>query len=161
MAIVWLLLAAIAIAVGFLYLAMMDVRANRQKKEQADEINRLKQEAAGSPEKLRLIEMREMELSLVNRIVDKIENILRDEHSDDIYRGAFKKDTKPGIGELVAAIEDGYQPNADDDRVSGMIRKLAEDPDLAFLLKHGVHKEVQLRYELKVKNTAKPTNWRN
>ncbi|MDD5327010.1 MAG: hypothetical protein PHY02_04240 [Phycisphaerae bacterium] len=146
MSIVWLLLLLVPL---FLYLALME---RRDKKREKKFVEHLKEEASGSPEKLRLIEIYEIETNLVNKITDKMFCILSDEGKDDFYAGAFKEDYKPGKEELSECLlEYGYQPNMFDDKVSNMVKKLAHDPDLAFLLKHGVRKEAQLRHQLKLK----------
>ena len=147
MTIVWLLF---LVAPLFLYLLLMDIRANREKKERNEMFENLKQEAAGDPEKLRLIEIHKIEANLIDKITDKMTAILSDENSDDIYAGAFKKDYKPDIKDLTECItEYGYQYNMFDDKVLNMVEKLAQDPDLTFLMKHGIGKEAELRHQLK------------
>jgi preprotein translocase subunit YajC len=154
MSIGWLFL-LLVLFLGFAFLAMMDMRSNREKKERKETIERLKQEAIGFPEKLNEIETLEIELDLNDKITDKIEDILRSEVSDDLYKGAFNKNRKPDIGELSKCIMDyGYQPDMFNEKVSNMIKKLACDPDFAFLLKHGVHKEAQIRHQLKIKKLS-------
>jgi hypothetical protein len=139
------------------YAAILDIRTNREKKEEEDRINRLKEEAAASPEQLRLIEVYEIELALVSKIADKVQDILNAEHSHDFYAGAFKKDTKPDPHVFAEALmADDCRPDLLDDKTLGMIRRLAEDPEFAFLLNHGVHKEAELRYELKGNPTESP-----
>lgn len=154
MTIVWLLLLIIPC---FIYLGMMDIRANREKKEHKEKIERLKQEAAGIPERLHQIEIYDIEVNLTDKIYDKMEVILSDETKNDLYAGAFNKDYKLlrnfiGSEQLNKCIyECGYQPDMFDDKISYIVEKLAKDPDLTFLLKHGVYEEAELRYQLKLK----------
>jgi tetratricopeptide (TPR) repeat protein len=155
MTIVWLSL--LIIVPGFIYLALMDIRANREKKEHKEKIERLKQEAAGSPEMLHHIEIYDIKVNLTDKICDKMEVILSDETKNDLYAGAFNKDYKLlrnfiGSEQLNRCIyEYGYQPGMFDDKISYIVEKLAQDPDLTFLLKHGVNEEAELRYQLKLK----------
>lgn len=129
----------------------MDIRANREKNEEKEMFKHLKQEASGNPDKLRCIEIHEMEVNLINKITDKTEKILSDEVSDDLYKGAFK-DYKPDIKELAECVlEHGYQSDILDDKILNIVTKLSRDPELAFLLNHGVRKEAELRHQLKLK----------
>ena len=146
MTIAWLLFLFVPF---FLYLLLMDIHANREKKERNEVFDNLKQEVAGDPEKLRLIEIHEIEANLNDKIADMIEVILSDEVSDDLYKGAFN-DYKPDIKDLAECITNhGYQPNMFDDKVLNIIEKLAQDPELTFLMKHGTGKEAEIRHELK------------
>ena len=148
MTIVWLLLLLVPL---FLYLVLMDIRANREKNERKEMSKHLKQEAAGDPDKLRCIEIHEIEVNLIDKITDKMHRILSDEVSDDLYAGAFK-DYKPDIKELTECVmEHGYQPDIFDDKVLNILTELSRDPDLAFLLNHGICKEAELRHQLKLK----------
>jgi hypothetical protein len=130
---------------------MEDIRDKREKKECQEMIGQLK-EAAGSLEELHIIEIHEIELNLIDKITDKMIDILSAEVKNDLFKGAFKGDYKPGVEEMAKCISEyGYQPDMFDDKVTNMVEKLAQDPDLTFLLKHGVHKEAQFRHQIKLK----------
>jgi len=90
------------------------------------------------PDKLRQIEIYEIENYLSDKIMTKVYEILTDQDSDDLYCGAFKKDTKPEQGKLAEClIEHGYKPDLYDEKVSNIIAKLSEESEFAFLVNGG------------------------
>ena len=64
MTIVWLLLLLVPL---FLYLVLMDIRANREKNERKETIKHLKQEAAGDPDPFKRLFLGK---ALLNRVQD-------------------------------------------------------------------------------------------
>lgn len=124
----------------------MERRDNRERNERKEQVKHLKREFADSPDKLRCVELLEIENDLGDKIEDKVYKLLRDEVSGDLYKGAFK-DYKPDPRELCECVlNHGYRPDIFDDRVSNIVLKLSQDPELAFLRNHGVRKEAELRH---------------
>lgn len=145
MTLVWF--ALIFIVGCVVYLFMMERQSKREKKERYEMINKMKDDAAGDPEKLRLIEIHEIEMVLTDKISEELLEILYEQDSDGLYKGAFKNN-KPDINELTECLtEHGYQPERFDEKVNNMISTLAQNPELGFLLKHGVRKEAEIRYK--------------
>jgi hypothetical protein len=126
---------------------MIESRSNREKKERYEMFKQLKEDAAGDPEKLREIEIIEIKNRLIDDIMDKVFEILIDQDSDDLYKGAFK-DNKPDQEKLTECLlEHGYMPNIYDEKVLNIVAKLSKNPKYAFLLNHGISKEAEIQYE--------------
>ena len=139
----WLLF--LFIPLGILYLFLLERRENRERTERKEKFNHLKEELAGRPDELRHVEILEIENELDDKIADKLHKILSDETRNDLYAGAFK-DYKPDANELADCIANhGYRPDLYDDKVSDVVSKLSQDPELTFLRNHGVRKEAELR----------------
>jgi hypothetical protein len=124
----------------------MERRENRERNERKEQIQQLKQQFGGDPDKLRCVEILEIENDLGDKIEDKMYKLLHDEVSDDLYAGAFK-DYKPDPQKFAECVNNyGYRPDIFDDKVSKFVLKMSQDPELAFLRNHGVRKEAELRH---------------